>query len=202
MLLTFYLGKGLMDKTSIEQQAKDQQILDALRSEGSNGLKQFYESYRNDFMAFARKYTSAEEDVLDVYQDTVIAFYENVSREKIKTLRSSLKTYLFSIGKYKLIDHLKRKGKTISSDDPEYSRELIDDSVEEKIQLNEQQTQLKQALNQLGEQCRDLLLLFYYRRYSIDAIREEMNYKNDNVVKAHKSRCMKKLRTLFKENNS
>ena len=56
----------------------DQQLLQSLQSSGSQALEQLYVSYREDFIAFARKYQAAEEDILDVYQDAIIAFFENV----------------------------------------------------------------------------------------------------------------------------
>ena len=56
----------------------DQQLLQALQSKESKALEQLYLSYRKPFIAFARRYQANEEDVLDAYQDAVIAFFENV----------------------------------------------------------------------------------------------------------------------------
>lgn len=175
----------------------DQQLLQALRTQGSKALEQLYLSYREDFIAFARKYRANEEDILDVYQDAIIAFFENVQSGKIKELSSSIKTYLFSIGKYKLIDKLKQNGKELGVELLENIAEPLENTYEEKLELNDRQEQLKDAINELGGPCKELLILFYYRQYSIQAIQYEMAYKNENVVKAHKSRCMKSLRAII-----
>lgn len=175
----------------------DQQLLQTLQTKGSKALEQLYLSNREDFVSFAKRYSMSEDDILDVYQDAIIAFFENVSSGKITQLSSTIKTYLFSIGKYKLIDKLKQNGKAIKVEVLENIETPIENTFEEQLNLNHRQQLLKDAINELGGQCKELLILFYYRQYSIDAIQTEMEYKNDNVVKAHKSRCMKSLRVII-----
>ena len=176
---------------------QDQQLLQALKTHGSKALEQLYLLYRADFIAFARKYRANEADILDVYQDAIIAFFENIQSGKIIELKSTIKTYLFSIGKYKLIDKLKQNGKEIATEFLENIEEPLENTFEEQVNLTHQQQQLKEAISELGGPCKELLILFYYRQYSIEAIQNEMNYKNNNVVKAHKSRCMKSLRAII-----
>jgi RNA polymerase sigma factor (sigma-70 family) len=195
-MLTFLKFKPLMTKPHSEI-LNDQQLLQALQTAGSQALEQLYVSYREEFIAFARKYKADEEDILDVYQDAIIAFFENIQSGKFSILSSTIKTYLFSIGKYKLIDKLKQNGKKTRTELLENIEEPIQNNFEEQLTLTDLQKQLKDAINELGEQCKKLLILFYYRQYSIDSIKNEMAYKNENVVKAHKSRCMKSLRTII-----
>lgn len=175
----------------------DQQLLQTLQTQGSKALEQLYVSCREDFVAFGRRYSMSEADILDVYQDAIIVFFENVNSGKITQLSSTIKTYLFSIGKYKLIDKFKQNGRVIKTEVLENIEAPLDNTFEEQINLNHRQHQLKDAINELGGQCKELLILFYYRQYSIDAIQAEMDYKNGNVVKAHKSRCMKSLRVII-----
>ena len=185
-----------MNKPDSEKRQEDLSLLHELQTEGSKALEKLYGSYRSEFIAFARRYQLGEDDILDAYQDAIIAFYENVSTGKLSKLSGSLKTYLFSIGKYKLIDLLKQKGKTVSTEDFEQMQEKVEHSYMDQMNLTHRQQQLRTAINKLGAQCKELLILFYYRRYSIEAIQIEMQYKNENTVKAHKSRCMKSLREI------
>lgn len=175
----------------------EQQLFLALQNNESKALESLYKIYRADFLAFARRYEKEEADILDVYQDAIIALFENVSSGKVPNLKSTLKTYLFSIGKFKLIDKLKAKGKMIPTEEIEQLKDQVDTSFEDQQELTYRQQELKNAIDELGEQCKELLTLFYYRRYSIEAIRETMDYKNDNTVKANKSRCMKSLREII-----
>ena len=63
--------------------------------------------------------------------------------------------------------------------------------------FNPTQDRIQTALQQLSESCRKLMILFYYRQYSIEAIMHSMGYLNENVTKSHKSRCLKQLKEIF-----
>ncbi len=154
--------------------------------------REHYESCREAYVSFARRYTDDLDLIHDSYQDAFIALYENVVQEKVLELKSSLRTYVFSIGKYILFAKLKKQGRQVTMDDLGETPDLM--SVTE---LDSDDVQnVRRALRELGGRCREILVLFYYRRYTIDAITHAMEYKNDNTAKAHKSRCLKKLREL------
>ena len=158
-------------------------------------FEQFYVQHRNDFIKFGKGYGLSEDDILDAYQDAVIIFYEQFSSGKLQSLKASPKTYLFSIGKHKMIDKIRdktRREKLMAQQETAtFDRTILDDLI-----LSNRQKLLKEALETLGERCRELLILFYYQRFSISAIKEKMGYNTENVVKANKSRCMKQLRAI------
>lgn len=172
------------------------EVLKGLLGADPAALDQFYVEHRSAFLRFASRYQLVQEDVLDAYQEAVIVFFEQLMAGKLDALKSSVKTYLFSIGKYKLIDRIREKDKTLPMLENQLDERWETNAQEEQLTLTHRQQQLREALDELGGKCRELLLLFYYQRYSIDAIRTAMGYKTDNVVKAHKSRCMKSLREI------
>jgi RNA polymerase sigma-70 factor (ECF subfamily) len=57
-------------------------------------------------------------------------------------------------------------------------------------------SQVEKAMDNLGDGCKEIITMFYYQKCSIMDIVERLDYKNENVVKAHKSRCMKRLKEL------
>lgn len=160
-------------------------------------LDSIYQEHREAFLAFAKRYDLAQDDILDIYQDATIAFYENVKNGKIDTLQSSIKTYLFAIAKHMIYNKLKQKNSLIKPDDELLN--IADESIDffSTINQTEQQVYLQKALNELGDSCKELILNFYYERLSIQKIATKMGYANENTVKAHKSRCMKSLRDIF-----
>ena len=103
-------GKPKEDTKAILQRIKhgDEQLLSNL-----------YETYRKDFLKFGLKYLNDEAKILDVYQDAFIAFYENIRSDQVNDLKSIVKTYIFSIGKYKLIHQFKAEIKQVSDEDLE-----------------------------------------------------------------------------------
>ncbi|MCX7547819.1 sigma-70 family RNA polymerase sigma factor [Xanthomarina sp. F1114] len=174
--------------------------------QGSDLLfKRIYEDNRDKFINFARKYHLPQEDVIDVYQDAYIIFYNNVMQGKIEEFTSSISTYLFSIGKYLIFDKMKKNNKTINPDfDLSLIREkeeLVDSNLDlDQGELTTEQVLLKKYFGTLGKKCQELLTLFYYRGYSIKDIIEASEYTSENVVKSAKSRCMKTLKERINSN--
>lgn len=159
-------------------------------------LNQLYQTYREEFIHWTRwKFNCKEADSIDVFQETMIAFYENVVNDKITEFRSSVKTYLFAIGRNILLKRFRdEKGQTEELEvlTNVASKLQIDDS----INLNERQKAITELLQELGEPCKTLLQLFYYQRFSTKSIAKTMDYKNESVVKNQKVRCIKRLRKI------
>lgn len=172
--------------------------LHALKEADSQALKKIYLSYRVPFLNFARKYQLSDSEILDIYQDAIIALRENIINGKIELLSSSLKTYLFSIGKYKVYSRLRELNKMSVIEDYKTANEEEENfDFEINTSLTEQQVLLKEGLENLGEKCRVILELFYYRGLTIDEIRISQKYQNNNTVKSQKSRCLKTLKEMI-----
>lgn len=173
--------------------------------QGSDSLyKRIYEENRDKFLNFARRYKLPEDDIVDIYQDAYIVFYENVMKGKIKSFTSSISTYIISIGKYLIYDKMKKNNRTINPDfDISIIRkdeEVLYDFDIDKNSLTAEQELLQKYFVTLGAKCKELLNLFYFRGFTINEILEQGNYNSENVVKSQKSRCMKTLRERINSN--
>lgn len=49
-------------------------------------------------------------------------------------------------------------------------------------------------INQLKEPCYSILMMFYFKKMSFNAIARVMNYKTEKVVKNQKYRCIQQLK--------
>lgn len=170
--------------------------------EGDNKvIREIYVTYRTSFLAYAQKFQIDNEAIIDIYHDAIIALHENIVSGKITDLNCSLKTYLFSIGKYKIYAHLRsqKQLRFIETEMPVDSIKEVDVAslLTDDNKLSEQQEQLRQAIKKLGDRCRNILELFYYRGMKIGEIKKKENYQNENTVKSQKSRCLKKLKELI-----
>ena len=69
-----------------------------------------YDTFRSDFLGWAHRRFPAvnQEDLLDVWQDTIIMFYEQVRDQKLREMNCSLKTFLFLIGHRRLLKHFRK----------------------------------------------------------------------------------------------
>ena len=168
--------------------------LTQLKTGDATAYQLIYEGYRDAFIAFAAKYDIDQDSILDIYQDSMLTLYENVMKGKVKDFSSSIKTYLFSIGKFKLYEQLRAHKKVVLVDNFFDQEEMIEVTTTE---LTEQQLLLKKHFQKLGERCRNILELFYLQDLKIKEIMTVANYENENTVKAQKSRCLKQLKKMI-----
>ncbi len=177
-------------------------ILITLKKGHHQSLEKIYTDYRAAFLQFAKKYDLDSDSLIDIYQDAFIALREHAISGKLDEIKSSVKTYLFSIGKYMIYDHLKKQKKTVSYEDTIGHKEASDlTEVFQEPTLTTEQQLLRQHFRNLGKRCQEMLTLFYYRGLTIDEITESLGYENKNVVKSQKSRCLKSLKELIKSPN-
>ncbi|AUC16187.1 RNA polymerase subunit sigma [Tenacibaculum sp. SZ-18] len=178
----------------MDKSIKDIALQEELRNGNKNSLRKVYVNYRDDFLKYAFTYNLSETDALDIYHDTIIAFNKSFAINKTVLEKSSVKTYLFGIGKNKIYNHFKKSKKIVLVKD---QKEDGYDSISiESVEPTMEQIALSKALNKISKSCRTLLQLFYLRNLSIEEILKVTDYKDANTVSSHKSRCMKKLKEL------
>lgn len=153
-------------------------------------------------MLFLSRWNLPEDEIKDIYQESMIALFENARKGKLDGLKSSLSTYLYAIGKYLAFRRLKKLGKQEELD-ADFDFSLLSgvhesDEDEENADLK---SLVAKGLSKMGEVCREVLRLFYYEEKSLDEICGLLNYPNKNVVKSQKSRCLAQLKKLCKEMN-
>lgn len=170
----------------------DKQIA-ALKNGDQREMEKLYNRYRNGFILFLSRYGLPEEELTDIYQDSIVALIENARKGLVDHLEVELKTYLFAIGKFMVFKRLKKE-KEISTEDLVF--EWYDAGSEET-----EEPGLRAALNKLGGRCYELLKLFYYEGKRLDEIQELMGYDKKDVLKSQKSRCLKQLREIMEKDN-
>lgn len=182
------------------QTIKSAKIIALLKKGDKWTLQEIYREYRTGFLLFATRYPLNEEAILDIYQDAVIALWENAQKGKLDNLESTLKTYLYAIGKYMIYAKLRHNNKETSLEnigdlmvDWDENPDVLDDDEIEEI---------KNSFAKLGAKCQEILRLFYYQEWNLDEITKMMNYQNKDVAKSQKSRCIKSLRELLKSNRN
>jgi RNA polymerase sigma-70 factor (ECF subfamily) len=177
-------------------------ILQGLRSGGAHRPtyeKELYKSFFYYIKEAQVKYGLIEEDAASAYSDTIIIIIHNIVCGKFEG-RSSLKTYSYKIFHNKCVDLLRKattkRGKldnTLPLDS--LANELPDNAktaIQKLIAKDERQL-VMEKLNEIGDKCRELLLLFE-DGYSDKEIAGLMNYQSTAVVKTTRLRCLIKLK--------
>jgi RNA polymerase sigma factor (sigma-70 family) len=170
--------------------------IQAFIDEDSQRIKSMYNDYRAPFLHFGRKYNLTQEILIDIYQDAFVALRKNALQGKLDSVQSSMKTYLFGIGKHLIYNELKRQKKWVPLS--HNSEETIEDvaSIAQSTppEPTEEQRLLQLNFKKLGQKCRQMLTLFYYRGLTIEEIAEKAGYASGKVVRSQKSRCLKTLK--------
>lgn len=172
-----------------------------IRNGDEQFLRTLYESKRPNFASwFQKTYSINRHQAIDLFQRAFSIFYFNVKDGKIVSLKSSIETYIFGIGKMLMKEEYRRENKLTSLEDvPDVC--LVDYSIFNSEQNEHEQSLLKKIMAALEEPCKTLLTLYYFHNYSLENIATMLGYKNQGVVKKKKCLCLKSLRTRLMENN-
>lgn len=177
----------------------DDQIIARIRSGGQSDLADIYETYRTEFIHWiTREFNCSIDDGKDIYQLTILIFYENVKSGKLQHLVSTVKTYLFGIGKNVARENMRKAKRHTPMNQEKWLKEFLVDEPDEVLDEN-LFTIARKALSELGQPCQSLVELFYYEKKSMEEISVTLNYKNADTAKNQKCKCMARLRSLFEK---
>lgn len=181
------------------QKQANQHLIQGFRKNDTNVLEGIYMRVFPKIKTYVVKNNGNETQAKDIFQDAFIVCWKNIKADKLAE-GSNVEAYLYTIAKNKWTDYLrsaeykkKKSGqdllKSIKSDD--YNR--VDEREEEV-----KRKAMRQALAQLGENCKLLLNLFYFERKSMEDIARTLNLASASA-RNQKYRCMEKLRKLTLE---
>lgn len=177
-------------------------IIESIKSnDGEHELRMIYRLYREEFLQLVfKKFGCTPEEGREIFQETVIIFYENIMSGRLTMLTSDVKTYLFGIGKNKTLERKRsREFLTVHDNLQDTEHDSLGDDLL-KMADETYETELERVVNsldQLGDPCRSILVHFYYHNRNMTQIAELLEYKNRDTVKTMKYKCLQKLRSIF-----
>jgi RNA polymerase sigma factor (sigma-70 family) len=137
-------------------------------------------------------------DAEDVFQEALLVLIRKVRAGNFQ-LTARLSTYLHSTCRFLWNNQLRKTRPQIPIDeatglDPEEAASLLTEAGQDnRIRL------ARQALQDLKDRCRELLLLFYEDELPLKAIAARMGYSSDNTAKNQKYKCLEAARNRLKE---
>lgn len=172
----------------------------------------FWSNYRGVFFA-------DEKDAAEIFQNTFIAFWENIERRKIyveddivmgkddKPLNGSILTYFMSIARNKYLEwgrehpvyadpetELGRKIKEKGFDSKEYLDMLYDSGENMMLDI------IADVISHMSSRCSEILTKFYYEEKKLEVILNEIpSIESKDALKTKKHKCMETLRKSAKE---
>ena len=171
-----------------------------LRKGDPKALEEVYATYRASFLSWiTHTHKCSREEALDIYQYSILSFYENVVEGVFENMNAAgIKTYLYSIGKNKLLNDSRRRQKVMYTDSIEEDEKV---EVESDVEFIKSQKieKINRALSEIGNPCKEILELFYFNNLSADEIAEMMNYKNGSTVRNLKYKCIQRIRKYLEQ---
>ena len=177
---------------------EDKNLIESIKGGSYQVLGDVYEKYRDECLNWLiRKFNCDLEVARDIYQNSIIILYENIIQKKLISLESSIKTYLFSIAKNKMMEQQRKDSRKMG-----INRDIIDESPDDPLEMDinwqNKIDVLRNSLEQLGDPCFSLLRMFYYQKMKIAEIRVAMEYKTDESAKNQKYKCLQRLRKKYR----
>lgn len=190
----------------------DKEYIDGIQNRDNRIFATLYETFRSDFINLFRIKHRAQdiEQIIDAYQDSCVVLWNNIQEgkltfHKLEEYHASLKTYLFSIGRNKLVSSYRKSQKEVKTNDLELfsvkrnTNNLTEDYRNSQFllqeeELSERETVIQQLVANMQEPCNTLLKLYYWEKKDGQQIAALLNYKNPDSVKTQKFKCMKKLK--------
>lgn len=185
-----------MQQKNLKENNDGLTCFNAIKANDEVALKNLYKDNYYKIEMFVLNNNGTTDDAKDVYQEAFVAVWRNIQLDRFyPENESALSGYLYRIAKNKWMDHLRSghyKNVTAISD---HADNLPEDILpEEEVQYI---TEVKRQFEKLGENCREVLTRFYYKKESMKIIAQKFEW-TEATAKNNKYRCLQKLRELLK----
>jgi RNA polymerase sigma factor (sigma-70 family) len=180
----------------------DSDLLEAISEKDllEQAILQLYQDHSEVTRSFIMGKGGTEQDADDIFQETIVSFIDSVQKGKFRQ-ESGIRTFLISISKNLWYNEIRKRQRSGNREKIfEMDRDQVEGSVAETIQDRELKQQLNQLLQELGESCRKILVLFYYENLSMKEIVLHLHYENEQVVRNKKYKCLQQLTDKMKQN--
>ena len=178
---------------------EEKDIISKIRNNQEEVIIDLYDKYKEEFIRWSgHKYHIDRADALDIFQDAMISFYESIKKGKLNQINHTVKTYLFAVAKNLIFNRLKFEKRFDQKADPS-EKLAISNTAVASIEMTQRHQFMIDQLQGLGEPCYSILKLFFYDSFSMEAIAKNLNYKNADVVKSQKLRCINELKNRVRK---
>jgi RNA polymerase sigma factor (sigma-70 family) len=177
---------------------QDQKIIELIRSNKNDqallGLYKNFPAIRKLIRSKGGNTADAE----DIFQEALIILCKKVNNPGF-VLNARLSTYLFSVCRFLWKDELKKRKNHLFND---FETGLTSLEELQLVDDTEDTTRIKLAekvINELGDRCREVLLLFYKGGLKLKDIAAKMGYSSENTAKNQKYKCLETAKNRLKE---
>ena len=166
----------------------DAQLLELLRNENFLAFEVLYDRYWEKMYYAAYRGLRDQDAAKDLIQDIFLDIWNRRSEQKINNFSS----YIFSSVKFQIARYIRKGYLTQSHEDYIASIPTVN-TIEEIINYNALDEQVKLSLNQLPDKCKRVFCLSRYENLSNEEIAQKLNLSR-RTVEWYISNALKYLR--------
>ena len=154
-------------------------LLRGLQNNSEQAFERIYNQYSAELIAFAAKRLESLAEAKDILQDVFVDLW---TRRSTLHIHTSLRAYLYTTMRYKVIDHIRRNVRG------EYYARMVesiaiqsDNSTLEQILYEDMNALVESEIDKLPGRTREVFLLSRYQHLTIREIAEEMQVSEQTV---------------------
>lgn len=174
----------------------EQGLLRGLAANDRKSIETIYRSHYSMVQTLIINNNGTSDDARDIFQEAIIVLYEKAKSGSFE-LHAQLKTYIYAVCRRLWLKKLALNQRF--SGNLANAPETI--ATEDDIEVFEHRSQdfdlMEQALQNLGEPCKELLESYYIRKNNMSEIARQFGYTNADNAKNQKYKCLMRLKKIF-----
>ena len=170
-------------------------LIEQIKSGDRSAFHGIFNEYYSDLCKFAASYVKDRDAAEDIVQDFFVRFW--IGRNEI-SIKSSLKSYLFTSIRNRSLNYLRDNNKTIKLDENiDYLNNILPGNSSEDIENSEMNLILHDAINKLPAKCKEIFYLCKIKQLSYKEIAEKLEI-SPKTVENQMGIAFKKLHEILK----
>lgn len=174
----------------------EKHFLDGILRDDPATLLEIYRQCYPVVRGIILRYGGMEQDAQDMFQEAILLIYQRLKSGKL-TLTSRFGSLLNGVAYNLFRSYQQKKDVSGTVTFPADDKYALENDLEMEFEKIELQRLFDQAMEQLGEDCRQVLLLFFQDK-SMEEIAEIMKYGSTDYARRKKYLCKEKLLEIIK----
>ena len=178
------------------RELSDQEIIEKIKTgsfQSENAAIRFlYFKYYPKIEWYILKNNGTKTEAADVFQDSMIVLYHRLKQDATP-LQSSIWTYLYSVCRNTWLKKMRTKGRVVSITE-KYATIPSEGNHPETLIQEERAKFIQETLKDMKEDCKKILLFYYFDKLPMKTIAKKMKFSNEQVAKNKKYNCLKTLK--------
>lgn len=165
---------------------KDEQVLNLL-------YKKIYPKIRN----YVVKNSGSNDEAMDVFQESVIIFYQQVKLNKFDT-GHDIDAFIYTVSRNLWINTVRKNNRQAKLTEQDYDTPSGDENYYEKVDMEKELA--KEVFDKLGGKCREILELVIFGNYSMNEVADMLGFSSRHSAKTQHYKCRQKLLGFIDKN--